>query len=150
MTWFRNAREKWDQSPVKGILEGTPNPYYQELNNKENKNFLSGYDWGAECAADTFFNNLDIYADEFKAEGFDVYKVDENIIASDIDYRDYAEGEIQKMTPETRLVLLITSLMSEYIEMCRDEVNTALIEQMDQEDYEKNFAEIYGKYPGGE
>lgn len=91
--------------------------YYNQDNlNNENKAVISGFDFCAENAVNSFFNNTDVYFDDDSYMMHMLYEaLPERMINED--------GEVK-----TYLDLLKASIM-EWIESQRDELITAMIDE---------------------
>lgn len=129
MTYIPDCRKKLND-------DGTPNPYWEGVLIGEDKEFIRGYDYNTDNAINNLFDNLDVYTSEFAEENIDINDVDINIVCSDNDekwYVDYTLEELEQMNKPTRLMLLMKYILNHYIEMERDELITAMIDDMEEE-----------------
>lgn len=124
MTMFRDARSKWDlrfrsDAPLK------PNPYYQEmLKGTPDEEFVKGFDWALDEVANCILYNLEVVSDELEND-------------SEIDLLKVLQNNAEK----------VNNAIKKYTEMERDVLITSMIDNMDEEEYEKKFKEIWGCTP---
>lgn len=143
---FRNARSKYDEEPFTKE-EGLPNPYYQEYLNKEDGDFLDGYDWATDEVMSRFFGNLDIFEEDLDEDIiFNHENVDLNLLTLPVD--EVSEEDRAKASKETRLMLWLKDSLLQYMELSRDELVTEMIDAMTEADYNDNFRKVWGKDPG--
>lgn len=136
------------------------NPYWWGLLNKEDKEFIKGYDWNTEQVVCNLFDNLDVYAAELKDVGINVDDIDTNIVngafndgcepptyeRSERDsnmkwYSDYTYEELQKMNNITKTMLLLKEILCAHIESERDMLITSMIDNMDEDAYDEAYNE---------
>ena len=141
--YFRDARSKFDHTPFTKKTE-EPNPYYQEYLNKDDDNFLDGYDWATEEEIVGFFNNLDVFLDDLDNDIlFDPEKLDENLLAAE----EVTDEDKKAASKETRFMLWLKESLLQYMELSRDELVTSMIDAMEDEEYSENFKKVWGKTP---
>lgn len=149
MTYFRNARDKYD-ADLRGTGEKKPNPYYEGYLSDADKDVLSGYDFCVEQAENTLFNLIQ-YDEELSKVGFYVDKVDEHLLAdfwhSDTAYESYEPYKLEEATVETKLLMILMEHMHCELESERDMLVTSMIDNMDDEEYKKNYKAVWGKEP---
>ena len=140
MSYIRDVRNKYDQSPYKPDSK-EPNPYYEEYLNEKDREFLRGYDWALEQSVDHFFNNLDLFEDgEF-----------EKYLNSELpeELKDQYEMEYRDGSKEVRKVVTYADYMRmkllEFAESDRNSLVTSMLDEMDHEEYEKNFNAFWKK-----
>ena len=92
--------------------------YNQKYLAGDDVSFVEGFDWCAEKAVESFFDNMDIYTQEFDIKGEDM-----NLVR-------FLENH-PKIAEQLKESLL------HYIEMQRDELITSMIDGMDKDLYEK-------------
>ena len=111
----------------------TDENYNEKYLNAQDKEFLRGFDWCCEMAADCFFDNLPFLNDshimhmlneEIQEEAHEEYDVE-----SDFDVP--AQHRIIKT-----YVDLIRARMLDFIESERDELITSMIDSMDEAEYQ--------------
>lgn len=135
--------------------ERKENGYWHGFLNEKDQEFVRGYDWANEMSVANFFNNLDVYGGEFEEIGIDVNEISEqldgavpfpfyNEDANPEDYKDmddFSEEEKERMNFATKLFLTMKSCLIDWIEMERDQLIVSMIDNMDDEEYEKIKAE---------
>lgn len=149
MTYFRNARDKYDTN-YKGEKTNKPNPYYEGLLSDNDKLELVGYDYCKEQAEMAIFN-LDIFADDLEELGFYWDKVDTSLLSefyhNDTSYECYEPYKLDEATIETKMLMILLEAISLHIEADRDMFVTSMIDEMDDEEYKKNYKAVWGKEP---
>ena len=140
---FANRKETVNDTDI--------NPYWSGLLNDNDKEYLSGFDYNTTNTVNNLFDNLDVYATEFEQIGLDVANIDFTVINGTDPYNDtedereckvlddYSDEDIETMSMETKVCLLMKSILNHYIEMERDELITSMIENMDDSVYEENL-----------
>lgn len=125
-----NVREKYIHRPYQNIGDGEEieqNYYYQEnIKGETNKAFIRGYDCVAESLIDDFFNNLDLYEQEFSEFGVWLPNIDCEYINSN-EYETDPET-IRGQTIETRLTDTLKRCLLDYIESERNEIVVSMID----------------------
>lgn len=108
--------------------------YNQKYVNRDDWNYIKGYDWCTEMAVDNFFDNIDIgylhghlehvLNEEIPEETHDEYEIE----------FDSTEKKVEKRVIKTYGDLL-RKIMLDWIENERDELITSMIDNMDEEEY---------------
>ena len=149
MTYFRNARDKYDTN-YKGEKTEKPNPYFEGYLSDDDKLELVGYDYCKEQAEMAIFN-LDTYADDLEKLGFYWDKVDTSLLSkfyhNDVSYEQYGLCDLDETTIETKMLMILLEAISTYIESDRDMFVTSMIDEMDDAEYKKNYKAVWGKEP---
>lgn len=146
MTYFRNAREKYDRN-YKNEQTEKPNPYYEGLLSEADKNELFGYDFCKEQAENAFFN-LDLYIEALSEIGFYLDKVDFSMLNKFYhSVESYEQCATDEMTIETKTLMILLECMAITLESERDMLVTSMIDEMDDEEYKKNYKAVWGKEP---
>lgn len=120
----------------------TDGTYNEKYLNERDKSFVDGFDWCAERAVDNLFDNLDILEDD------DLQKFLEKELPYD-PHEDYDwvptfdDGEKEHREIKTYGDYLRLELIN-YIEAERDVLITSMIDNMDEEEYEKNKRQCEG------
>lgn len=120
------------------IADGrTDETYNQKYLNREDKEFLRGFDWCVEMAADNFFGN----------EMFGLVDEDGHlghVLCEEVPESMQEEYEVETLEGETIKIRvrtyadLIRSKLRDWMEMERDELITSMIDDMDDDEYEAN------------
>lgn len=100
----------------------TDEAYNEKYLNKEDKTFVHGFDYCAEQAVDIFFDNLDVYFED-----------DDKLM-------ELLQAELSEEEKEENAITyadLLKNKMLEWIEGERDELITAMIDDMDDDEYEE-------------
>lgn len=131
------------------------NPYWYGLLKGSDESFLQGYDWNTTQALYNLFDNLEIFADVLEDVGIDFDEIDESIVNGSSaecnnitmpflddkrewkSYNEYSEEELTSMSQSTKIMLVMKSILAEYIESSRDSLVTSMIEDMTEEEYEQ-------------
>lgn len=108
----------------------TDEAYNEKYLNKEDKTFVYGFDYCAEQAVDSFFYNLDVYFED-----------DDKLM--ELLQAELPEDEKQENA--TTYADLLKNKMLEWIEGERDELITAMINDMDDDEYEEIKAQVDGE-----
>lgn len=113
----------------------TDENYNQKYLQGADKEFVRGYDWCTETAVDNFFNNLDVY---FDSDSHLIHMLNERIPEEEEYEIEFTFGEIasEKRTVETYADLIRANIL-DWIEMERNELITSMIDNMDEEEYNK-------------
>ncbi len=138
--YIRDARNKYDQNPYKPDSK-EPNPYYEGYLDDRDAEFIKGYDWCIEEEVTGFFDGIDIYDSDIDPEDFDVDKLDYNFI----DAEDVSDEEIKNASRESRILRWMKDSILMHIECSRDEIITSMLDNMDEEEYEKNYKAFWEK-----
>lgn len=120
-------------------IDGKENPYFQGYLDDKSAEFLAGYDWAIEKIFDSFFYNLDIYADELDEVGFDDVRI-KNFDKFYVDFleKEYTDSPIEIDSikdSKIALILAIYRAFKDYAEGERDELGVSMIESMSEADY---------------
>lgn len=108
------------------------NDYYDGFLAERDKAWCEGYD-GVLREAKNFLYNLESYADDFAEIGLDVTKVDVDKILDDKEH---------ECNPETAIVGMIYECLTKYLENCRNEYVVAMLDGMNDEEYEAKRKEV--------
>lgn len=122
--------------------------YNEKYLPEEDSQFVCGYDAAIRDLSAVFFASLD-FLDDFESikDKFDTDKIDLGVILDDNDIDEYTDKELSDMTFETRLVKTLQSAFLFFAEIGRDEMITSMIDNMDDETYQKLKAQsLSGKY----
>lgn len=139
MSYIRDARNKYEED-FSNTGEKKPNPYYEGYLNQTDKKYLSGFDWAA-VSAENFFANIESYADDLPDDiDFDFNKINSNIILS---ATEPTAEELAKQSKETQLMYWFMNSILAHIESDRDELVTSMLENMDDEEYQKNYDDFW-------
>ena len=107
--------------------------YNEDFLNSKDKEFVRGFDWAAEMAADNLFDNLDSVIED----DYILRRLNEKL--PDVDQTEYEFTSTFNETDETRTIKTVADYLRykllEYIEMERDELITSMIDNMDEEEY---------------
>ena len=163
MSYIPNARSKYVEGLYKNTrgaeTEPRENAYWHKNLDKDGRNVLIGFD-ACVSAVNNLFDNLETYEEKIGhifGEDF-LRKIDFAVVngsspypeitgmimddnfpeTGDVseDYRDienFSEEEIDKMSDATKILLLFKYILNDWMEMERDEVNTGLIESMEED-----------------
>ena len=101
---------------------------FDNLNDK-NKDFVRGFDHCVETAAESFFNNLDVYYDD---DSYFMHLMNEKLPQSV--YERVVDDGSDDTDPIMTYGDLLKIHMQEWIESQRDELITALIDGQHEED----------------
>lgn len=105
----------------------TDEAYNEKYLNKEDKTFVHGFDYCTEQAVDIFFDNLDVYFED-----------DDKLM-------ELLQAELPEDEKEDKAITyadLLKNKMLEWIEEERDELITAMIDDMDDDEYEEIKAQV--------
>lgn len=95
--------------------------YNQKYLNDQDAEFVAGYDWCRIHSIENFFDNIDIYETEFE---------------------DNKEVRFYELLEDDTIREKLKAAMVHYSEMERDELITSMIENMNDEEFEKIKEEI--------
>ncbi len=140
-----DARSKYDAVPF-SENSNVPNPYFQEYLNKENADYLEGYDWAVEQEAGNFFANIkDLLENYDKGHFIRTGRIDEELLSRDPEA--VTEEDLQNAGNETIFLFRLKQAFLDHMEDRRDELVTSMIESMSEEDYRNGFRKVWGKDP---
>lgn len=108
----------------------TDEAYNEKYLNKEDRTFVNGFDYCTEQAVDGFFYNLDVYFDD-----------DDKLM--ELLQAELPEDEKQENA--TTYADLLKNKLLEWIESERDELITAMLDDMDDDEYEEIKAQVDGE-----
>ena len=136
MSYIPDIRDKYepDFTGNKTDAEKQENAYYQGYLNEKDAEYLAGFDYAVEDTLESFCCNLDIYADELEACGFDLEAF--NATFNDFIEKEYSDEPMNEDTP-TQIALTLFRAFQHYAEMERDEMGTSLIENMSESEYDE-------------
>lgn len=108
--------------------------YNQKYLNEKDSEFVSGFDWCADNAVDSFFDNMEEF---FGIDSHIMHVLKEEI--PEEEHEEYvwvnsSDGTEEKRTVKTYLDAIRAHIM-DFIEICRDELITAMIDGMDEDEY---------------
>lgn len=129
---------------MSGIPECRTDEYYnQKYLNETDKEFLRGFDWCTEMAADNFFDNMfDFFGSDSYFEHILSEKLPEEM-QDEYDYEMSYNGTTEHRKIKTYADLLRAKLL-DWIEYERDELIVSMIDGMKEEEYETIKAKIDG------
>ena len=136
MSFLEDTRSKEDHT-------GEPNEYYEELLDKDGKDWLIGYDTAMD-EVKHFFYNLEVYQNSFLLSGFNPFDVDYSVIEPGRMLEKFTFEERNQMTGETKIALAFYNAIEDWMESARNISVTAKIDMMDRETYKRNLKKIYG------
>ncbi len=142
-----NCREKYLTPKFKGTLgsktiEMEKNPYWEGYLRGDNELVIEGFDKAMIDGVWNFFANLEIYESILKeATGLDDIEPDQSVMEDERSITEYTEEELNEMTPATRLFKGLQDCIIDFIEDSRNQVITGMIEEMDEEEYERAVEE---------
>ena len=128
------------------VRKDTPdelNPYYEGLVSGKDEDYLQGYDTGVDeliNILENFSDSPDV--DNLEEIGFDINNVDDAILGGDKNYDEFSEEELEEMSTETKMILIIGQALLNAMERNRNMLVTSLIDQMDNEEYATKFAKF--------
>ena len=134
MSYIPEIRKRETRTPFS--KEFSKNLYWQGYLNDQGVDVLSGYDMATD-ATENFFENIDVYADEFNQFGFDVEYIDTDTVMEDKELEAYSDDEIRNMSTETRFVACMKAVILHWIELERNQIGVSLIENMDTEECDR-------------
>lgn len=109
--------------------------YNQDFLKATDKQFVRGYDWCSEEAVDNFFDNLDVYMEDSDP----LYVMLQELLPEDETDEYEVErtfgGAVEHRTVETYGDKLRAAMM-DWLESRRNEMITAMIDDMTQKDYD--------------
>ena len=140
MSYIPDIRDKYEPD-FKGNTpesERQENAYYQGYLNDKDAEYIAGYDYAVDDVFESFFYNIDIYADDIEEcdvdfEAFEHY-------FSEFIAREYTDEPLDlDEVGDTHIRLMLTMFRSfqHYAEMERDEMGTGLIENMEESEYDE-------------
>lgn len=141
MSYIPNVREKRHFNFKTGRYDGKENGYRQEYLSDADKEFVCGFDWVTETVIDSFFQNLDIYREEFLEAEINIDRINLQAVVAD----DMTEEEINALDDRTRLLGLIHDCLLDYIERDRNGLVVSMLDGMDKKEYEANKAKVLAK-----
>jgi len=117
----------------------TDEAYNQKYLDTLDKVELFGYDWCVEIVK-SFFDNTDVYFDD---DSYLMHLLNQRLPKCAVDEYDVysVDGDVEHCTAETYLDLLKGALLN-YLEADRNELITSMIDDMDEEEYEKIKKEV--------
>ncbi len=112
--------------------------YNEKFLNDTDKNFVRGFDWCAETAVDTFFENL---VEVFGEDSYIVHQLNEEL-PENMKKEEVIEFTFGNRDTENRKVNtymdMIRSKLIDWMESQRDELIVSMLDSMDEAEYEKN------------
>lgn len=152
MTFIPDTRKRYKEqlfSGTKGASgEKELNPYYQGYLNNEGKTSISGYDWAVDHV-ECFFSNIGDYID-FECED-DITEQDIlDFINSEKEIDEYDEDDIAQYSSTVINLKIAKEQLLQWLETYRDETIVSLIENMDEEEYQKIKEEVDGRRTEGD
>lgn len=111
--------------------------YNQRFLSGDNKAFIDGFDWCAENAVDNFFSNNYDYDDGTEIAHFLNQKVPECLREEYTMEYTFGDRPDEERTVETYADLLRFELLH-WMESCRNEMITSMIDNMSDEEYAAN------------
>ncbi len=109
------------------------NPYWEGYLNDTDKEYVRGYDWNTEQVVSSFFQNLDVFADEL--DFLDMDDIDIENVVSERGSSEYSEEELEGMSESTLIAKKMRECLLKWIEMERNELVVSMIEGMKEEEY---------------
>ena len=121
--------------------------YNEKFLNDKDKEFIRGFDWCVEMAVDNFFANemFDLQSDDSYLGHILNEKLPESMQEEyeiELEFAGTGDKETETRKVET-YADLIRSKILEWIENERDELITSMIDNMSEEEYEKNKQKAY-------
>lgn len=125
----------------------TDENYNEKFLNEKDSEFVRGFDWCVEMAVDNFFAN-----EMFELQNADSYlghilneKLPEEMQSEyDVEFRFAGTGDKETETRKVETYAdLIRSKILDWIEMERDELITSMIDNMSDEDLDRNKQKVY-------
>lgn len=108
---------------------------------------MNGFDFCADQAENALFN-VDQYSNTLAELGFYVEKIDSSMLNkfyhSDEDYDQFIKDDA---TIETKLLMILLEHMHCWLESERDMLVTSMIDNMEEEDYKRNYRAVWGEEP---
>ena len=130
-----------------------PNGYYEGLLPDDYKKQLIDVDLTIDEAINTFFSNIDCYADDLSKVGINTDDIDETSVVSD----DLTEEDIKKLNLTTKQIGTIRDCLQHWLAHYRNDVIVSMIDNIPEEkdnpyhiEYREKYKEIFGKYPDEE
>lgn len=117
--------------------------YNEKYLNEADKEFIDGYDWAVEMAMDNFFDNNflkglddDTYIGHTMTKELPDSMKDRYTV-------DYKYGDRGTVEVETETIAdYIRAMLMDYVERCRDEMITSMIDGMDDKEHERIKAKV--------
>lgn len=104
-------------------------------------NFIVGYDYCTDAMMN-MMDNLHIYKGMFELAGLDVDAIDKKILDEDKNIDEYTEDELSTFSSETKILKALQSIILNYADRERSEVIISMIDDMSEEEYFRNKAEV--------
>lgn len=117
MSYIPDTRHK-KKIDIYGHQTDELNPYWYRILEKNDEEYLMGYDWAVDFIINSLDDLLDSAIDILKSEADDHYKT------------------IDEKKKE------ITDLFAEWLEGHRDELVVSMLDNMEQADYDRRFEEV--------
>ena len=102
----------------------TDETYNEKYLNENDKEFVNGFDYGAEEVIDSFFANLEAYDWDAEDEDIDLYKI---------------------LTNHPDICERLQENLKDHFESERDSLIVSMIDAMDDEEYEEIKKEVDGE-----
>jgi hypothetical protein len=118
--------------------------YNEKYLDKESKQELRGYDWCAEFVVDGFFDNLESYLDSDIIEKLLNKKIPKECRES-YEFTSPCGGGYTVKRKTKRLKDWIRSKLLDYMESERNELIISILDNMDEEEYERIKKEVDAK-----
>lgn len=118
--------------------------YNEKYLNERDKDFLRGFDWCAEMAADNFFDNIDDYFDEDSYLGHRLHEELPESMKDEYEVESDLDGATQLRKVETYADLLRSKILT-WIEMERDELITSMLDGYGEEEYQEIKERVDGQ-----
>ena len=139
MSYIPNVRNRFKEHLYEGTRGASKmdknerNPYWEGYLNDTDKEYVRGYDWNTEQVVSSFFQNLDVFADEL--DFLDMDDIDIENVVSERDSSEYSEEELEGMSKSTLIAKKMRECLLKWIEMERNELVVSMIEGMKEEEY---------------
>lgn len=121
------------------------NAYRDSYLDKNDKEFIAGFDWCIEHVIKPFFCNINIYDKELKSISYfseEVFSdIDNEIIVNNktILGNDYTEEELKKMNDKTKFFKILKECMEHWTEVERDELVVSMLDDRNISNYNKEM-----------
>lgn len=144
MTYIPSARKKYKDNlfgNTQGALDIKElNPYYEGFLDKDGKASISGYDWAVD-EIENFFMTI---TDRIEFDDEVTEKSVRDFINSDKEIDEYDDFELAMYGASALAIKTVKEELFKHLESYRDETIVSLIENMDDDEYERIVGEVDG------
>lgn len=136
-------------SYIPDCRKGNDGLYNEKYINKENKEFVRGFDYALETILN-MFSNLETYTNEFLDADFNIRKVNDGAVSKQYDdclnkdekaEETFTKEDFNKANQQTQLVTTLMYCIADWHEMERNQLLVSMIDGTPTDILEKNKAE---------